>query len=108
MKKVVKTNETKTIVLSDLVSRKILAYGSDMMAVEVSFEQGGIGDPHSHPHAQITYVLEGKFIFDTPEGSYPVEKGDSLYFAPDSVHGAKCLEKGKVLDVFTPLREDFI
>ena len=43
------------------VSRKILAYNTNMMSVEVRFDKGAIGAVHTHPHVQISYVLEGSF-----------------------------------------------
>ena len=50
--------------LTDLgggVSRKILSYNDELMSVEVHFEKGAVGAMHTHPHTQISYVLEGKF-----------------------------------------------
>ena len=38
------------------VQRRILAYGRDAMCVENTFETGGVGAMHCHPHTQITYV----------------------------------------------------
>ena len=90
------------------VSRKILAYGDNLMQVEVHFEKGAIGAMHSHPHTQLTYVLEGKFEFTIGDEKKIVEKGDTLYKVADVVHGCVCLEKGILLDTFTPYREDFL
>jgi quercetin dioxygenase-like cupin family protein len=90
------------------VSRKILAYNETMMQVEVCFEKGGIGSVHTHPHTQVTYVLEGSFEFTIDGKPVVVNKGDTLLFPSHISHGAKCLEKGAVLDVFTPYRADFL
>ncbi|HPE92195.1 MULTISPECIES: cupin domain-containing protein [unclassified Sphaerochaeta] len=90
------------------VSRKILAYNETMMQVEVMFEKGGIGSVHTHPHTQVTYVLEGSFEFTVAGKPVVVNKGDALLFAPNIPHGTVCLQKGAVLDVFTPCREDFL
>lgn len=49
--------------LGNGVTRRILAHGGKMMAVEVMFEQGAIGPMHNHPHEQLTYVLSGEFEF---------------------------------------------
>ena len=43
------------------VERSILAYDDPLMAVEVSFETGAEGAPHTHPHTQLSYVLSGSF-----------------------------------------------
>ena len=90
------------------VSRKILVHDSAMMAVEVEFEEGAVGNLHSHPHVQISYVLEGKFEATIGEETKIISKGDTYYTSPSVPHGVICLEKGKLLDVFTPEREDFL
>lgn len=36
------------------VTRRVLAHGGGMMAVEVTFEQGAVGPLHHHPHEQLT------------------------------------------------------
>ncbi|GFP74555.1 cupin domain-containing protein [Clostridium fungisolvens] len=90
------------------VQRKILSYGDQLMAVEVHFEEGAVGTLHSHPHTQLSYVLEGEFEFEIGGVKNIVKKGDTLYKLPNVVHGCRCLKKGVLLDVFTPYREDFI
>jgi quercetin dioxygenase-like cupin family protein len=90
------------------VKRKILAYGEQLMAVEVHFEEGAVGSLHNHPHTQLSYVLEGEFEFEIDGVKNIVKKGDTLYKHPNIVHGCRCVKKGKLLDIFTPYREDFI
>nr|WP_321305674.1 cupin domain-containing protein [uncultured Sphaerochaeta sp.] len=95
-------------VVAEGVKRKILSYNETIMAVEVHFQTGGVGSVHSHPHTQLTYVLEGSFTFTIDGKPVEVSKGDTLVFEPNVKHGTTCLEKGLVLDVFTPYREDFV
>ena len=90
------------------VSRKILAYGDALMQVEVHFEEGAVGAMHSHPHSQLTYVLEGEFEFTIDGVKKIVKKGDTLYKTPNVVHGCVCTKKGILLDTFNPYREDFL
>ncbi|MBS4535638.1 cupin domain-containing protein [Clostridium sp. D2Q-14] len=94
--------------VSEGVKRKILAYGDQLMAVEVHFEKDAVGALHSHPHTQLSYVLEGEFEFEINGVKKVVKKGDTLYKMPNLVHGCKCTKKGTLLDIFTPYREDFI
>lgn len=101
----------ETVKLEDLgqgVSRKIMSNSPALMAVEVSFEQGAQGMPHEHPHEQITYVLSGEFEFMVSGVKQIVKTGDTIYMEPDCLHGAVCLKAGKLLDIFTPIREDFL
>ncbi len=90
------------------IKRKIMSYNDDLMLVKVAFEQGGVGATHKHPHLQISYIASG--IFDvTILGETKTLKEGDVYFVPsDALHGAVCLEDGLLIDVFNPIREDFV
>ncbi|MBR4026720.1 MAG: cupin domain-containing protein [Lachnospiraceae bacterium] len=90
------------------IARKILAYSEDLMCVENHFETGAKGALHHHPHTQVTYVVSGKFEFVIGEEKQIVQAGDTMLQKDDIVHGCTCLEKGIILDFFTPMREDFV
>lgn len=90
------------------VTRRVLAHNDAMMAVEVSFEAGSEGAVHTHPHTQCSYVLSGKFIYTVEGDSVELAPGDSVVVPSGLPHGTVCLEKGILLDVFTPQREDFL
>lgn len=90
------------------VTRKVLAFLPQQMVAEVCFELGGIGAMHSHPHTQCTYVRSGVFTFTIGGRDYTVRAGDTLAFAPNEPHGCICREAGVLIDVFTPMREDFV
>ena len=90
------------------IERKVRARGGDLMMVEVYFSAGGVGALHSHPHEQVTYCLSGVFEFSVAGQVRVVRAGDSLFVPADALHGTRCLEAGRVLDVFTPQREDFL
>jgi len=90
------------------VIRKVLAYCDELMAVANEFEEGAIGAMHSHPHTQIAYVAEGRFRLKIGDEEKELCKGDTLCIRNEVQHGCVCLEKGILLDIFTPMREDFI
>ena len=90
------------------IVRKVLAYCDKMMCVEHYFETGAEGAMHSHPHTQITYIAEGRFRVTIGDEVKEVSKGDTLCKQGGIIHGCTCLEKGLLIDFFTPLREDFI
>ncbi|MBL7816798.1 MAG: cupin domain-containing protein [Saprospiraceae bacterium] len=90
------------------VRRKVMAYNNVLMLVKVTFEKGRIGALHHHPHLQISYVASGVFEI-TISGEAKILRGGDVYFVPENaVHGAVCLEDGLLIDVFSPLREDFL
>lgn len=99
------------VALKDLgggVSRKVLAYNDELMIVEVHFEKGGVGSPHSHPHAQSTYVKSGMFRFTLDGKEAVVAAGDTLAMPGGLPHGTVCLQAGVLIDIFTPMRKDFV
>jgi quercetin dioxygenase-like cupin family protein len=75
-------NEIELQDLGKGVKRKVLAYSDQIMGVEVYFEEGAVGELHSHPHVQLTYIPEGEFEFTIGEETRRVKKGDTLQEDP--------------------------
>lgn len=90
------------------VQRKIMAYDDRLMLVKVAFETGGIGSLHQHPHTQISHVEAGVFEVEIGDEKMVLKAGDAFYIPPNVMHGAVCLQAGVLIDVFSPMREDFI
>lgn len=90
------------------VRRKIMAYDDRLMLVKVAFDKGGVGTLHQHPHSQITHVESGVFEVEIGEEKKVLKAGDAFYIPPNIMHGAVCLEDGILIDVFSPMRKDFI
>lgn len=111
-----KRSSEKYIITSDMeweelgggVSRKMLGYDNQIMMVQVKFEKGAIGAPHQHFHTQSTYCVVGRFEFEIDGEKKVVNAGDGVYIEPNLLHSAKCLETGILIDVFSPVREDFL
>lgn len=90
------------------VTRKILSYNDNLMMVEVTFEQGAIGTVHTHVHDQICYIAKGSFKFNLNGDERVVKQGDSICIASNLPHGVEALEDAIIVDIFTPMREDFL
>lgn len=90
------------------VTRKVKAYGAALMMVEVFFEAGSEGAPHEHPHEQLSYCLEGEFEFHVGDRQFKLRQADSIVIPGGIRHGTRCLVKGRLLDAFSPPREDFL
>ncbi len=104
----IKNEEVDLEPVAEGLERKILAYDKDIMTVENHFQPGAIGAMHSHPHTQITYVVSGKFCFTIDGEMKIVTAGDAMLKTNSVPHGCVCLEEGILLDIFTPMREDFV
>ena len=107
-KKYILTENMKWEDLGGGVSRKLLGFDNQIMMVKVRFEKGAIGAPHHHFHTQSTFCAEGQFEFEIDGEKQLVKAGDGVYIQPNLVHSAVCLEAGILIDVFSPVREDFL
>ena len=90
------------------VKRKIMAYDDSLMVVKVEFEKGGVGSLHQHYHSQITHIESGSFEVEVEGVKKVLNAGDAFHIPSNAMHGAVCLEAGVLIDVFSPMREDFI
>ena len=81
---------------------------SDHMSVaHWEIKKGSLLERHSHPHEQVTFILSGKILFKTAAGDVTLETGQGAVFAPEEPHEGIILEDSIVVDLFTPVREDF-
>lgn len=90
------------------MKRKIMSYDERLMVVKVEFEKGAVGALHQHYHTQITHVESGSFEVEIGGEKKVLNGGDAFYIPPNVLHGAVCLEPGVLIDIFSPMREDFI
>ena len=107
-KKFLKDSEKEWEDLGGGVQRKILGFDNQIMMVKVKFEKGAVGSPHQHFHTQATYCPSGKFRFAIDGEETIIEGGDGVYVEPNLLHGVICLEPGFLIDVFSPVRVDFL
>ncbi|KQX40295.1 cupin [Devosia sp. Root436] len=101
-------DEGETVVLAPGNTRKVLIHTPELMQVEFGFDKGAIGALHSHPHIQVSYVIEGVFEVTIDGVTQVVGTGGSFIVPSGLVHGVLALEKGRLVDVFTPMRQDFV
>lgn len=90
------------------IQRKITGFNNDIMMVLVKFEKGGIGKPHSHIHSQSTYIESGAFEVTIAGKTELLKQGDCFLVPPNAIHGVVCTAAGILVDVFNPIRKDFI
>ncbi len=85
------------------------AAGNEMMLSLVEFEPGAVVEAHSHPHEQVGVVLEGRAHFFIGDEDRVLEPGD-MYRIPGGVtHRVVGLDgRAKALDIFHPIREDYL
>jgi quercetin dioxygenase-like cupin family protein len=90
------------------IQRQVYGYDDKIMLVKAKFEKDAVGSLHQHHHSQVTYVESGVFEMTIGDEKKIIRKGDGYYVPPHVIHGCVCLEAGMSIDVFSPLREDFL
>ena len=90
------------------VFMKVLAYGDNSMLCEFQLKQGAVIPAHQHPHEQTGYLVRGSLRFFGDEGETIVEPGCSWSFKGGVSHGAQALVDTVLVEVFSPVREDYL
>ena len=94
--------------VSDGIQRQLFV-GDRMMICRFRFRPFLVTPEHDHPHEQMTIVERGKVRFFIEGKEQIASTGDVLHFPSKCWHGATMMDEEVVLiDIFTPLREDFL
>lgn len=94
--------------LGNGIQRQLYGYDNTIMMVKVKFEKNAVGQLHHHFHSQVTFVESGVFEMTINNEKKIIKGGDGYYVPPNIVHGVICLEPGMLVDVFSPMRKDFL
>lgn len=101
-------------VLETIAEKRVryLTHTENLMMVVIDFNDGPTEEPdppHSHPHEQVSYVAEGKVVFFLDGEPTELGPGDMFTVPPDIPHTVQLLtEHVRLVDTFTPLRQDFL
>lgn len=90
------------------VHLKAAVYGKQTLLTEVRMNQGAIIPPHKHPHEQTGYLVSGQLEFLVDGAQVLANPGDSWNIAGNVEHGATALVDSVVVEVFSPVREDYL
>ena len=89
------------------IDTQILA-GKQLMVMRVSMAQGAIATAHSHPHEQLSVLLQGEAEFTIGEERQTLKAGDAVVIPGDIVHTVKALASCELIEAFNPVREDLV
>jgi quercetin dioxygenase-like cupin family protein len=93
--------------VTDAITRKVISGEREMMAT-VYLKQGALVPTHQHESEQMTYILEGVLAFEIGGDTIVLGAGDVLCIPSWIPHQARAVEDTVELDVFSPIRQDWI
>jgi len=105
---VVKAADVKESAPENGLTRRVGAYNDKLFLAEHRMEKGWVGAAHSHPHEQIVYVISGHLKVTCAGKTVDLRAGDSFVVRGGVEHQASAVEPTHVIDVFTPIRNDYL
>jgi quercetin dioxygenase-like cupin family protein len=90
------------------VRLKTLVFGARTLMTEFVLTKDSVLPQHSHPYEQTGYLVKGHILLKVGEAQHDTRPGDSWCIPAGAVHGATIVEDSVAIEVFSPVREDYI
>lgn len=90
------------------IEMKRLVYGDKTMLVRFKLAKGADLPAHSHPHEQTGYLVSGRIVLTIDGQAQDTGPGDSWTIPGGVEHQARILEDSVAIEVFSPIREDYL
>ena len=90
------------------IERKTLVFGERTLMTEFLLKKGNRLPQHSHPYEQTGYLVKGRIRLSIELEENDVRPGDSWCIPSGVEHGAEILEDSVAIEVFSPVREDYL
>ena len=90
------------------IERKTLVHGRHTLATEFRMKAGSVLPSHSHPHEQTGYLVTGHIRLTIADQHFDALPGASWCIPPNAPHGAEILEDTVAIEIFSPIREDYL
>ena len=89
------------------IRRKTIVHGEKTLLAKFKLEKGYTLPAHSHPHEQTGFMAAGKLRFTINGEDFTAESGDCWIIPGNVEHSAEVLEDSFLVEVFSPVREDY-
>lgn len=90
------------------IRRRTVTHGATMYQMIAELAAGTKMAEHQHPQEQIIHILSGRMTVFANGGAHELRAGDSYYLAGNVPHGVETPEATRVLDTFSPPRDEYI
>jgi quercetin dioxygenase-like cupin family protein len=90
------------------IEQKTLVYGEKTLMTEFLLRKGSTLPRHTHPHEQTGYLVRGHIRLSIGAEEFDAHTGDSWCIPSGVEHGAEIREDSVAIEVFSPVREDYL
>jgi quercetin dioxygenase-like cupin family protein len=90
------------------IKRQTAAHGQTMYQMTAQLAAGSKMPEHRHPQEQIVHILAGRMNLIVEGKPHELKTGDSFYLASNIPHGVETFEETRVLDTFSPPRDEYL
>jgi len=90
------------------VQLSTLVHGEKTLMGHFNVAKGAAIPTHSHPHEQTGFMVSGRLRFKIEDEIMEAESGDSWCIPGGAEHGVEALEDSVVIEIFSPVREDYL
>ncbi|HKI58208.1 MAG TPA: cupin domain-containing protein [Trueperaceae bacterium] len=90
------------------ITMQNLVHGDETSMARFRLARGSRLPLHSHPHEQTGIMLSGSVRFTIDGEEFPVGPGDSWCIPGDVEHAVDVLEDSVIVEVFSPVREEYL
>ena len=87
--------------------RAVFVHAENMTLAYWEVEAGAALPEHSHPHEQISSVVEGRFELRIAGESRILDSGTAAVIPSGTPHGGRAITRCRLIDAFHPVREDY-
>lgn len=90
------------------VQLQTMVHGEKTLMGRFTLAKGAKIPPHKHPHEQTGIMISGKLLFTINNTETEVDAGESWCIPGNNEHAVVALEDSVVIEVFSPVREDYL
>jgi quercetin dioxygenase-like cupin family protein len=101
-------NDNPWIQICPGIKRQTVANGRTMYQMRAHLDARSKMPEHRHPQEQIVHILSGRMKLIVEGTPHELATGDSFYLGSNVPHGVETLEKTRVLDTFSPPRDEYL
>jgi quercetin dioxygenase-like cupin family protein len=101
-------SDAKPVEMLPGVVRRSIIHGERTSLHELHIDKDAVVPLHAHPHEQTGYIASGRVVFEMGGEKRELGAGDAYCVPGEMPHGVVALEDCVCIDVFSPVRTEYL